>query len=583
MAPWAEWVHWIAGWWLLCGNTLSLLFYSVPLAWVATQHWSKEAPKGELVFVYIMVGYGPLLGNLIGLWLGNHFVRLPGKRRRKAEQFAATGEASPAPGPVRPTGGATPSRRQGSTRWSACNVLLPGSQIRQLWQFNAGGNKFNLARSESKLPSEPLPEKLVGKDWQTVFQPRLNIAWLSAERVFLRVVQLPKADAGETHSMLELQLEKLSPLPVNQVVWGYEVFPYVARGGASDHLNPHAAGEQQTVVVIMVARNHVEEFLGQLESQGYVADRLELPLLDELRSTQVRDNGAWVFPGIGGNPGACMVAWWYDGVLQNLTLLNMPAGEARAPALREQLAQTAWAGEMEGWMTSDPRYHLVADEATAAAWLPNFDPNATVEVVLPPAPQALASMTARRVATTAATTNLLPPEYAKRYKQQFVDRLWMRSLGAVLLLYIFGVVIYIGFVQFASYRFDSTQTEARGLSLEYTNTITLKEKLRVLQETLELQYAALECYKAVSDTMPAELTLDSMRFERGREVTYFGSAADAQDRSKVIEFNEALLKVEYNGQPLFSKVALGRMDNKPGGAGLTWSLVGSLKRSDTTE
>jgi hypothetical protein len=105
----------------------------------------------------------------------------------------------------------------------------------------------------------------------------------------------------------------------------------------------------------------------------------------------------------------------------------------------------------------------------------------------------------------------------------------------------------------------------------------------VLQETLELQYAALECYKAVSDTMPAELTLDSMRFERGREVTYFGSAADAQDRSKVIEFNEALLKVEYNGQPLFSKVALGRMDNKPGGAGLTWSLVGSLKRSDTTE
>jgi hypothetical protein len=467
-------------------------------------------------------------------------------------------------------------------RWHSCNVLLPGAQIRQLWQFGAGGNKFNLLKSESKLPSEPLPEKLVGKDWSSLLQPRLNIAWLSAEKVFLRVVQLPKADAAETQSMIELQLEKISPLPVNQVVWSYEVFPYIARGGASDHLNPHAAGEQQTVVVIMVARSHVEEFLGQLESQGYVADRLELPLLDELRSTQVRDNGAWVFPGIGGHPGICMVAWWYEGVLQNLTLLNLPAGEARAPALREQLAQTAWAGEMEGWLTTDPRYHLVADEATAAAWLPHFDPNVTVEVVPPSAPQALAALTARRVATTAATTNLLPPDYAKRYKQQFVDRLWMRSLGTVLLLYIFGVVIYIGFVQFASYRFDSTQTEARGLSLQYTNALQLKEKLRVLQETLELQYAALESYKAVADTMPPELTLESMVFDRGREVTFRGSA-EATDRSKLIDFNEALAKVQYNDQLLFSKVVLGRVDNKPGTTALNWTVACSLKRSDITE
>jgi hypothetical protein len=579
MAPWAEWVHWIAGALFLCGNSLGL-FFTVPMAWAATEHWKKEPPKnnGE-VFGLIMVGYAPLLGNLIGLWLGQHFVRLPGKRRRKA--FAATGEASPTHGPARPAASAAPSRRRGSTRWSACNVLLPGSQIRQLWQFNAGGNKFNLARSESKLPSEPLPEKLVAKDWQTIFQPRLNIAWLSADRVFLRVVQLPKADAEETQSMLDLQLEKLSPLPVNQVVWSYEVFPYVSRGGASDHLNPHAAGEQQTVVVIMVARSHVEEFLGQLESQGYIPDRLELPLLDELRSTQVRDNGAWVFPGIGGNPSACMVAWWYDGVLQNLTMLILPAGEARAPALREQLAQTSWAGEMEGWMTSDPRFHIIADEATAAAWLPNFDPNATVEVIPPPAPPVLAAMTARRVATTDATTNLLPPEYAKRYRQQFVDRLWMRSLGAILMLYVFGVVIYICFAQFASMRLDDAQSTARDLSLQYTNALTSKEKLRVLQETLDLQYAALECYKAAADTMPVELTLESMRFDGGRDVTYFGTAASEADRSKVLAFNEALNKVEYNGQPLFSKVTLGRMDNRMGSGVLNWSLVGTLRRSDT--
>lgn len=465
-------------------------------------------------------------------------------------------------------------------RWHSCNVLMPGTQIRQLWQFNAGG-KFNLLRAESKLPSEPLPEKLIAKDWHTLFQPKLNVAWLPAEKVFLRVVQLPKADLAETQSMVELQLEKLSPHPVTQIVWSFEVIPYISQGGASDHLNPHTAGEQQTVIVITALRSHVEEFLGQLETQGFMADRLELPMLDELRATKVRENGAWIFPGVGGQEGACMVAWWYDGVLQNLSILNLPEYEKRAAALREQLAQTTWAGELEGWLTSEPKYHLVADEAAAAQWLPLFDPNNLPEIVPPIASQELAALTARRVVGGSANTNLLPPEFATRYKSQFVDRLWMRGVGAVLLIYIFGAMIYMGLVSWASMRFDSVQSEARNYSVTYTNTLQVREKLRVLQDTLELQYAALECYKAASDFLPPELKLDSMNFSRGQTVLFRGTGG-TDDRSKVSEFNAALQKVEFNGQPLFAKVVFGSVNNKPGGL-IDWSITCELKRTDTTE
>src|SRR5262245_48620189 len=116
-------------------------------------------------------------------------------------------------------------------RWYSCNVLQPGGQLRQLWQFNSAGSKFNLLRQETKLPSEPLPEKLIAKDWQTLFQPRLNVAWLPADRVFLRVLQIPKADLAETQSMVELQLEKVSPLPVAQIVWSFQVVPMVRQSG----------------------------------------------------------------------------------------------------------------------------------------------------------------------------------------------------------------------------------------------------------------------------------------------------------------------------------------------------------------
>src|SRR5688500_11845600 len=128
-------------------------------------------------------------------------------------------------------------------RWNSCNVFQLDRGARHLWQFS---NKFNLQKEEAKLPNEALSPKLFDKDWQTLFQPRLNVAWLPADKVFLRALQLPKADFAETQSMVDLQLEKVSPLPVAQVVWSFEVLP-------------HASGDMQTVIVIVVARQAVEE------------------------------------------------------------------------------------------------------------------------------------------------------------------------------------------------------------------------------------------------------------------------------------------------------------------------------------
>src|SRR6266446_5002642 len=167
-------------------------------------------------------------------------------------------------------------------RWNSCNILQAAGETRLLWQFSGNGK---MQREVAPLPSEPLPAGIVGKDWQTLFQPKLNVAWLPADQVFLRVVQVPKSDLAETQSMLELQLEKLSPLPVAQVVWGFELLQPTATPDAMTTLE----GEMQTVIVIIVARAHVEEFLGQLETQDYLADRLELPLLDQLRATNVRE------------------------------------------------------------------------------------------------------------------------------------------------------------------------------------------------------------------------------------------------------------------------------------------------------
>ena len=164
-------------------------------------------------------------------------------------------------------------------RWNSANVLQLAGDQKRIWQFNIRSDGPSLSREESKLPSESLPSKLVSKDWQTLYQPKLNVAWLPADKAFLRVLQLPPADnIEETTSMIDLQMEKISPLPVTQIVWTFELLP-------------QRAGQAQTAIVVIAPRNHVEEFLGKLEGESFLADR-QTPLKNAEQCGSCGSNGS---------------------------------------------------------------------------------------------------------------------------------------------------------------------------------------------------------------------------------------------------------------------------------------------------
>ena len=70
--------------------------------------------------------------------------------------------------------------------------------------------------------------------------------------------------------------------------------------------------------------------------------------------------------------------------------------------------QMTWAGELEGWLTFLPKYHLVADEPIAAAWQALFKPEQSVEVVKPVPTPELAAMTWAESCTLLAADACLP-------------------------------------------------------------------------------------------------------------------------------------------------------------------------------
>jgi hypothetical protein len=453
-------------------------------------------------------------------------------------------------------------------RWHSCNVLQTGPERREVWHFTAKRDTF-VHDGALKIPNaQPLPAKVIGKTLSALWQKKLNLAFLPPDQVFLRSVQLPAVSYDETVAMVELQLEKLSPLPLAQIVWSMHVLPTTTEG-------------QQTIVLAVVQRDLVEQFLGKLESDGFMADRLELPLIDQLAARPADKDGAWVYPSTVGGSEAALVAWWFGGTLHSIGLINAPRGSDRARVAADQFGQMAWAGDLEGWLKGLPGVYLVAPPEVASEWEPLLR-EATgqrVDVIVPPEPIQLALATVRRAAKAAPRSGLLPEDYSLRYHQQFVDRIWMRGLGAVIVLYCVVVAVYLGIAGVQSFRAGRVEDQVKDRGGAYTNALQIRARVDVLRERQELKFAALDCWKATADLLPEGVTLVGLDFRDGKKLLLNG-VAPGEAASAIMKFNEDLRKVELGGRPLFTKFDVPNIKKNPAGSELNWNFSCELNRRD---
>ena len=473
-------------------------------------------------------------------------------------------------------------------RWHSCNILQIASDANRLWQFDAKGGGFALNREHRAALDEPLPSRLIAKSWSTLWQPRLNVAWLPPESVFLRVIELPRSSFEETFAMVELQLEKLSPMPVAQIVWTIQIMPRSSNPPHQNEAKAAAASAEtraedlQTVVVVIAERSVVEEFLGKLEARGYFADRLEAPMLDQLEATPATEDGVWLYPLVLAGQNAVLAAWWYGGALRSLSYVVLPPDGDRAKNLKTQLAQLAWAGELEGWLTAPPsRWHLVADSANAAEWENALREGLgePIQVTAPPPPAELAAHTARRAAASGSRAAFLPAEFPARYHQQFVDRLWLRGLVTTGVLYAIGVAIYFCAVGLLAIQTQKAEKSVADISGNYTNALLLKARYDVLKERQELKYAALDCWKIVAEQLPPNITLQRFSFAGGKRLSLSGTAA-ADQVNTLFDFNTAMQKVTANGRPMFNPQGGEPVNPHPVPNGVTWNFSLQLQNAE---
>ncbi len=448
-----------------------------------------------------------------------------------------------------------------------CNVARWTPTGRQLWNFAVQNGKPVLQSTPPISATARWPEKLVGIDWHTLYAPRSNVAWLGAEQVFLRVIQLPTTDPAEIEGMLEFQIEKLAPVPLANLVTTHVICPA-----------PKDA-KQTTVLVVMAERDEVETWVNRLEGEGFQADRVEVPQIEQLLGHWPDQDGVWLYP----NPDPinlfAMVAWVSHGTLQHLQMVSLPAGEDREDKLRHHLSKVIWAGEIEGWLEGVLTWHIVGEASVTSVWQALIAPWADAPIEARPSYSVdqLALQSATKTVAGGPAGNLLPIEFTVRHRQEFVDRLWMKGLMAVVGLYVLLVIGYFALLQVYMLKQSRLETQISSMKGSYTNALLLKERVQILQDQYNLKYASLDSLKIASELLPEGMTLTWLVFSKGQSIDLSGTVPQ-ESSGKVTDYNEALRNATVGDQPMFSRVNAPELTARAGSAQNSWRFSLELNR-----
>ena len=95
-----------------------------------------------------------------------------------------------------------------ASRQNACHILLDADGATRVLVFQRTRDGVQAAGDVAIAGGAAVPGKLGGRDWQLLFQPRLDVAWMSASDVCLRVVDLPGGDPGKDHRQFSGRLQR---------------------------------------------------------------------------------------------------------------------------------------------------------------------------------------------------------------------------------------------------------------------------------------------------------------------------------------------------------------------------------------
>mgnify|MGYP000726683519 CR=1 FL=1 len=356
------------------------------------------------------------------------------------------------------------------------------------------------------------------------------VVGLPAQQVLLRVVRLPSVDEAELAGMVELQVDKFSPFPVETVVFSHEVL---------------AQEKENSLVLIAAAReNFVEDYGRELQALGLLPARVDVAELGWWQlladAGEIKPQGRHLILLISDTAPVLMV--FQNGVPVLFRVLE------GVGTLRESPAHEDLAGEVAHTLMALELEHGIEANCALSVWHPaEQDPGPLVKCLqerirhevalrvlanLPPVTEGLA----RRLATGRGV-DLTPRSWkAAAETRRFRRRLLLSvvAMFAVWLAMVSMVFAGVAYERFKLTRLEKKFATLHGQALEVRE---MRRRVGMIKRYTDRRGSVLECLREISANLPSGVELSSLTFRKGKSVKISGVSERVE---QVYQFKSAL-------------------------------------------
>jgi hypothetical protein len=444
-------------------------------------------------------------------------------------------------------------------------VTFNGSRL-ELTTARAEGAELTVAQEAAASAAPPGTAADAPLQWQYAAQSLCQqfdarehrvVTAVDCEDVLCQILRLPATDPAELKQMLDLQIDNLTPLPLEEVVYGFEPLDVV---------------DGQTRVLVAIARKAaVNERVGALETAGLQAEVVSVDALAMFRALSRRnllatDEKRNVLVILG--QATANVIVYSRGVL--LAVRSVVFGGDSEAVLREELQRTFVAVEAGRpqqaaggliILARNEQARLFAERvASGLSTQTSYLSNGAV-------PSPGFSLCLERTGEAVTPLNLLPDEWRQKRQTAAFRRRMIRGAIAAAVVYAVSLAAFLGFLTVRDSRLHKVESEIAGRQTRFHQAKELQSALLAMSKQLDLKYSALEVLRGVAVLLPENVKLTSFSFKKDQTVAIKGQAPAP---TLALDFQSRLEKCE-----LFTKVVPERSTQEASGLtkfGLTCTL-----------
>ena len=338
---------------------------------------------------------------------------------------------------------------------------------------------------------------------------------LPADQALLRVVELPTGDASELPGMVELQIDRFSPFPVEHLVVAYEIL--------------ESAEDRTRLMIAAVQRDHVDREAAILAAAGLDVRRVDLDVLGwwhHLRASDAASSsGLQLHLYLAAN--AVTVLALQDGRPVLVRALGRGVGTDTPQEIQDEISLTLTQLETEWGLGAGASIVAWFDGEPDTAWTRALGAACGLParaVGLGDFPPLTEGIVRRALEDPERTLNLAPPEWDTARKSRNASRRIVAAAAACVAIWLVAVVGFLVALELRQASLNRLRTRVEVLEKPAGEVRVLQSRTKALEDYGDRSRSSLELLRQISADLPEGLTLSTLSFRKGKNLNLRGEA-----------------------------------------------------------